>query len=363
MGGSADAVVPQFVGGRLVQARELRGMTQSELAARISRPSPEGVTPLTRAAIAHYEGGLAAPSSAVLVQLQVALGVEPGFFARRTKGETLPASFRSLRSAPAIERRRARQVAQLVQDVVDVLSAAVRLPQWQPLQDLTAGMVPEEAAAITRNAWGVPPGPIPDVVRALERAGCVCAVTSCTAPEVDAFSVPFQPTPVVMLSAVKGKRDRSRFDAAHEAGHLLLHRDSPKDVKVQESEAHAFAAAFLMPADQICQELPGNVDWPLLAELKQRWGVSLGSLVKRCLDLGKIDKAQYTSAMKYMSMRGWRKQEPVDLGPCEEPRLLREAMKAAKLGVPGIAAALRLPAADLEELLGESIDSRPTVIL
>lgn len=318
---------------------------------------------MTRAAIAHYEGGLAAPSSAVLVQLQVSLGVGPGFFARRATGETLSASFRSLRSAPAIERRRARQVAQLVHDVVDVLSAAVRLPQWQSIHIQTAGLAPDEAAAVARNAWGVPSGPIPDVVRVLERAGCVCAVTSSTAPEVDAFSVPFQPTPVVMLSAVKGKRDRSRFDAAHEAGHLLLHRDSPKEVKVQEAEAHAFAAAFLMPADQIRQELPDHADWLLLAELKQRWGVSLGSLVKRCADLGRIDKAQYTSAMKYMSMRGWRKQEPIDLGPCEEPMLLREAMKAAGLGVPGIAAALRLPTADLEELLGESIDSRPAVII
>lgn len=363
LGASPDAVVPQFVGERLVQARELRGMTQSELAARIKRPSSDGAARLTRAAIAHYEGGLATPSPSVLTQLQVSLGVEPGFFARRATGELLPASFRSLRSAPALERRRARQVAQLVHDVVDVLNSAVRLPQWQSLHIRTAGMAPDEAAAAARKTWGVPLGPIPDVVRVLERAGCVCAVTSTTAPEVDAFSVPFDPTPVLMLSAVKGKRDRSRFDAAHEAGHLLLHRDSPKEIKVQEAEAHAFAAAFLMPADQIRNELPDHADWQLLAELKQRWGVSLGSLVKRCSDLRRIDTAQYTSAMKYMSMRGWRKQEPVDLGPCEEPKLLREAMKAAGLGVPGIAEALRLPAADLEELLGESIDSRPAVII
>lgn len=341
-------------------------MTQAELAATIARPSGEhveGPARITRGAIAHYEGGLATPSQSVLAQLHTVLRVEPGFFARRAAGAELPASFRSLRSVSAVERRRARQVAQLVHDVVEVLSSAVRLPSWPPVHQQAGHQSPTEAAAFARQAWGVPPGPIEDVVLVLERAGCVCAVTPDTAPEVDAFSVPFDPNPVVMLSSVKGKRDRSRFDVAHEAGHLLMHRDTHKDLRAQEAEAHAFAAEFLMPAEQIRQELPTKVDWDVLAALKGKWGVSLGALVKRSADLGRITDPQYTSAMKYMSMRGWRKHEPVDIGPCEEPQLLRRAMQTAGLSVPGIAAALRLPPADLEAILGDSIDSRPHVIL
>lgn len=356
---------PQFVGERLVLARELRGMTQRELAETIVKSGEGGSQSagLTRGAIAHYENGLAIPSPGVLAQLQANLRVEPGFFGRRISGTDLPASFRSLRSTSAVERRRARQIAQLVHDVVEVLTAAVRLPAWEPLHLQTGNRSPAEVAALARQAWDVPPGPVDNMVLVLERAGCVCAVTPDAALEVDAFSVPFEPNPVVMLSSVKGKRDRSRFDVAHEAGHLLMHRSTHKDVRELEAEAHSFAAAFLMPAEQIREELPSEVDWETLSKLKRQWGVSLAALIKRCVDLGRITDQQYTSAMKYMSMRGWRRHEPVDLGRCEEPLLLRTAVQAAGLSVPGIAAALRLPPADLQSILGDSIDSRPSVVI
>lgn len=352
----------RFVGARLAQARELRGLTQAQLAAQVLRPSEQGATAISRAAIAQYEAGLANPSAPVLGQLAAILGVERGFFTRAARGSDLPASFRSLRSAPAAERRKARQLAQCVHDVVSVISASVKLPEWHRGLEQADQLTPDQAAALARRTWGLNPGPVNDVVHVLESGGCICAVTPDVASEVDAFSVPFEPNPVVMLNSAKGKRDRSRFDAAHEAGHLLMHRHSAKDIAEQESEAHAFAAAFLMPADDIRGELPAKVDWVELTHLKVKWGVSLAALVKRCRDLERISAAQYTSAMKYMSMRGWRKQEPTDLGPCEEPRLLRQAALQAGLGAPGIASALHMPAKDVEWIVGNTFDTRGRVV-
>jgi Zn-dependent peptidase ImmA (M78 family) len=58
---------------------------------------------------------------------------------------------------------------------------------------------------------------------------------------VDAFSVPFPDRPVVVLSSVKGKHDRSRFDAAHELGHLVMHNNVTDTSKEIEAQAHRFA--------------------------------------------------------------------------------------------------------------------------
>lgn len=56
---------------------------------------------------------------------------------------------------------------------------------------------------------------------------------------------------VVVLGTDKNDRARSRFDGAHELGHFVVHGDQIWGVKEVEHQAHAFAAAFLMPADDI----------------------------------------------------------------------------------------------------------------
>ena len=64
--------------------------------------------------------------------------------------------------------------------------------------------------------------------------------------------------PVVVLGTDKNDRARSRFDGAHELGHLVVHGDQIWGVKEVEHQAHAFAAAFLMPALG-----PGLLTWRL----------------------------------------------------------------------------------------------------
>jgi len=144
--------------------------------------------------------------------------------------------------------------------------------------------------------------------------------------EVDAFSLPFADHPVVVLSADKNDRARSRFDAAHELGHLVMHGDQVWGLREVETQAHWFAAAFLMPAPDIHDELPTKVDWPRLFELKKRWQVSLAALLLRAKSLGRINDAQYVTAVKTASARGWRRVEPVPLGAPEQPKLLSCAL-------------------------------------
>jgi Zn-dependent peptidase ImmA (M78 family) len=101
-----------------------------------------------------------------------------------------------------------------------------------------------------------------------------------------------------------------------------MHGELIWGVKEVEDQAHQFAAAFLMPADQIRDELPTTVDWQTLFSLKQRWQTSLAALLMRAKRLGKMSDATYLTAVKAASARGWRRREPVPLGPPEQPKLL-----------------------------------------
>jgi Zn-dependent peptidase ImmA (M78 family) len=73
---------------------------------------------------------------------------------------------------------------------------------------------------------------------------------------VDAFSCWRNGEPYVFLNTFK-TTERSRFDAAHELGHLVLHKHGgPKQGRSAEHEAHLFAASFLMPEDDVLATIP-----------------------------------------------------------------------------------------------------------
>jgi Zn-dependent peptidase ImmA (M78 family)/transcriptional regulator with XRE-family HTH domain len=347
---------------RLQAGRELRGLSQTALARDAG---------ITAAAISQFENGHSRPTPSTLLKLSHALDLPLGYFARRPGAGAAPepaAFFRSLRSTSAAERRRATALVGLVHELVQAVEQHVALPpadapEYRGLDDDEI----EDAAADAREHLGLDPhAPVPDVIRALERHGVVTARFHVDGHHMDAFSVDYPDRPVVVLGADKGHRDRSRFDAAHELAHLVLHGPEQAGTKEAEAQAHRFAAAFLMPADAIRDELPSRADWECLAQLKRKWEVSIAALLKRAQTLDRMSPAAYTQAMKTMSARGWRKREPVDLGPAEKPVLLAKALEvAATHGVTldNLAAEHGLPLHDLRIVLQHAIDPRPRVEL
>lgn len=314
-----------FQGSRLRLARELENISQTDLA------THAGVTP---AAISQFESGDANPSGRTLGLMAEALTV-PIAFLCMPMVETHEGFFRSLRKSTVAQRRRARSVAHLVHDL-GVQPAATSLLPTLELPRLPVDTLDErspriaEAAREVRRRWGVAPGPIPDVVELLERHGVLVLRLPLDASEVDAFSLPFADRPVVVLGDDKGDRARSRFDAAHELGHLVMHGESVWGVKEVENQAHKFAAEFLMPAAEIKGELPARADWARLFALKQQWHVSIAALLMRARDLEVMSPAAYTTAMKGVSARGWRRTEPIPLGPPEGPKLTTELLKVVQ---------------------------------
>lgn len=325
----------RFSGDQLRVARELRRLTQAALAREAAALSGSA---LSSAAVSQYELGLAVPSAATLEALAGALRVGPEFLTEDAADldVELPAYFRSLRSTSAQQRRWSRHMVQLVHRLAQVLHEHVELPErniprvpadpYQPELDRRAAA--EAAAEKVRRLWKLPRGPVSDVVGTLESHGVVCLRLAIDDSRIDAFSVNFDDHPVAVLGTDKDKWDRSRFDAAHELGHLVMHEEAA-GVPEAERQANEFAAAFLMPAADIRRSLPNRADWALLMDLKRQWGVSIGALLMRAKTLAVMSDAAYLSATKVMSARGWRRHEPVDGAP-ESPSLLADAIKRAK---------------------------------
>lgn len=331
-----------FEPGRVRLARELNGWSQAELARRLG---------VTAQAVSQFEAGTTRPSSESLTRMAEELGVPAGFFALELV-ETHEGFFRALRRTSVTDRRRARALAQIAHDWADLdaeVLPSVALPSTTPVE-LDADVDDIEAGAgRARGDWRLAPGPVGNVVGLLEDHGVIVIRMPLSSADVDAFSLPFPDRPVVVLCSDKHDRARSRFDAAHELGHLVLHGDQVWGLPEVEKQAHRFAAAFLMPREDIIEELPSRADWPTLFALKRKWQVSIAALLMRARDLGTMAPGAYMSAMKLMSARGWRRTEPVPLGLPEEPRLVR--MLAGEDGV----ARPVLPRLALDAILGATV--------
>jgi Zn-dependent peptidase ImmA (M78 family)/transcriptional regulator with XRE-family HTH domain len=365
----AKRIAPLVDHRRLRRAREIRGFTQGELLQRAGNP-------ISAPALSQLERGVTRPSPSTLIALADAVSFPIGYFASRLgrgAADPEPAGyFRSLRSTSARDRKRALGHVFLLHDLVMAIEARLRLPEVNLPRALTDAATPrpevEEIAASVRARFGLPPGPFEDVVRTLERHGAVVVRLSIGITQVDAFSVTFDDRPLVVLTSDKLNRVRSRFDAAHELGHAVMHRDVTGWEREAEQQAHWFSAAMLMPAETIAAQLPATADWRRLLDLKAEWKVSIAALLKRAKTLDMMSDHTYTNAMKVMSMRGWRRREPGDdaLGPPEAPVLLDAALARLRgmgVSLADLAKETALPLDDVMALVAESADHRPRLDL
>ncbi|HEX2895995.1 MAG TPA: XRE family transcriptional regulator [Marmoricola sp.] len=349
-----------FDGTRLTVARRLRRKTKSSLAREV------GVSPSAIAQYEQHDGPN--PTQVVLAKICLALGMPREFFGLSRPLTVLPASeahFRSLRSTTAAAREQALAYGELSLELVNLLGQYVELPEVDlpelSLPDgLTEGAI-ASAAQEVRHAWGLASGPVPSVVQLLEAHGIVTLrLPPDTDAAVDAFSTTAGRRPLVFLSPAKEDRARSRFDAAHELGHIVLHPDAEPGSKTVEQQANMFAAELLMPRDEIIDQLPRRIDWRAFHELKSHWGVSLRALVFRAHALGRLSDASYRRANQQLSM--WGLPEPNPLGRAESPQLLglaKELMETNGIDFQAVLRAGRIAADVTAVVVDAGSDHRP----
>lgn len=357
----AEDAAAAFSGERLRLARFRAGLTLRELAERVD---------VTHTAVSQYENDRNRPTSAVLARLAIATGVSAGFFAfgRRpiSSGGLDGTHFRSLRSTTRQGRAQAWGWSELVLDVAEVLERYVRLPDPSvPLTPFRADAGQDDfvvTAGELRSSWDLPDGPVGHLVRHMEAHGILVTRLEVANRGIDAFSHAQGSRPVVILGRDKGDAARSRFDAAHELGHLVCHPDADPGGE-QEQQAHAFAAELLMPRAHFERVLPRRFDLGAYARLKQEWGVSIAALLYRAKTLEVISDAAYRRAIMIMNKNYGRKSEPYPLERPELPALLATACQVAErsgLSREQIASQACLSREDLDAIVGNP-DPRPLV--
>jgi Zn-dependent peptidase ImmA (M78 family) len=173
---------------------------------------------------------------------------------------------------------------------------------------------------------------------------------------VDAFSCWRGERPFVFLNTFKST-ERSRFDAAHELGHLVMHADidTPRG-RDREHEANRFAAAFLIPEDDVLAQGLRNAGVDQVLAAKERWGVAAMALAHRLHDLGVTSDWTYAMTCRRLSELGYRRGEPDESPPNEREasQVLEKAfslLRSRGMGQSDVAAALRIHPADLQDLL------------
>ena len=221
------------------------------------------------------------------------------------------ASFRSLTTLTASEREAALANGRFAMLLSDWIDKKFHLPSASipSLRDFEA----EAAAHALREHWGLGQRPISNVVHCLESHGARVFSLPVDSRAVDAFSLWHGAVPFVFLNTKKSA-EHTRFDCAHELGHLTLHtHGAPRSSRKREieTEANRFASAFLMPEGDLLAHIPPprTITARTIHRLKKRWGVSAIALVFRLHKLKVISEWQYRSLCVQLSGDGYRSSE------------------------------------------------------
>ena len=296
-----------FNPARLTLARERRQITKKALA------DGAGISNVTLTRIETAK--TAQPEQQTIAALASTLNYPSGFFFGDDL-ETLrteSVSFRSLSSMTAKQRKAALAAGALAYSVDDWAQRKFDLPE-PDLPDLR-GEDPATAAITLRSAWGIGYQPIGHMIKLLESKGVRLFSLEESNNNVDAFSVWRGDKPYVFLNSRKSA-ERSRFDAAHELGHLVLHQhgllDDPGELEKREREREAdqFASALLMPKEDLYARLPKFPSLKQLTKAKKRWGVSVAALTRSAYDAGVISNWHYRALCRELSSFGYRRKEP-----------------------------------------------------
>lgn len=319
-------ITDRFNPAMLRLARDLRGMKQGDLAVKAG---------CTQGFVSQAEHAERAVSRERIDAFGRALGFPSTFFEQEGTYGGVGISmlfYRKKQCALAAHVNRLQAEVALRRIVVSRLLRGVSI--GQPTRTFRFMDIDEfdgradNIAEMLRASWEMPIGPIPNLIGVIENAGGIVFKFSFGTKDIDAMSQWPDDLPPLFFVNSDAPPDRVRFSLAHELGHVVMHRSASPEM---ESEADSFAAALLMPERDISTELAG-INLERAASLKPYWRVSMGSLIKRARDLGRLEADRYTFLWREMSRYGYRKKEPVSIAT-EEPRFWNEIIKTYETGM------------------------------
>lgn len=338
------STAPEFNPKRLTLARRRRGLTKTKLAKALG---------VEVRSVTAYENDEFRPDKDRLSALAEKLHFPVQFFFGDDLDEIAPdiVSFRSMSKMTAGQRDSALGAGAIALILNNWIEARFDLPS-AAFPDLSQEPSPEAAAEMLRRLWGLGELPIKNMVHLLEAKGGRVFSLSIDTAQLDAFSMWHAETPFVFLNTKKSC-EHSRFDAAHELGHLVLHRHAGAKGQEAEREANTFASAFLMPRASVLANAPHMATVDQLIRFKPYWTVSVAALAYRLHDVGLVSDWHYRTLCIEIAKRGYRKKEPNEAHR-ETSQVLSKVFAALReegITKGDIAAALSVHVEELDQLV------------
>ena len=246
--------VEGFQGLRLKQLRSAHSLTLAELGEQIGRSS---------STLSAWEKGSQLPEAESFGRLCQVFGVSRQWFLKPlpqvSEQDIRPYFFRSQASAHKQARERSKLYLSWLQEVSDFFQGAMDWPPVNiPMLDATdcrliSDEEIEEVARECRLRWKLGTAPIPNVIQVMENAGIICTRATLGHVKMDGVShvSVIDGRPYVLIAEDKANAIRSRFDAAHELGHIVLHSRIAASqyakselYNLLEEQAHRFASSL-----------------------------------------------------------------------------------------------------------------------
>ena len=304
----------------LILARRTREMTQLEVAK---------LSSVTRTSVSRYESGNLTIPDETLSRIAVILNYPISFFFRRTItiGMGGGAIFHRKQQSLTVKKLyRAHALAEVRR--LEIAALLKSLDMQEPfLSEYPVDLYdddPEKIARSVRAAMNIPPGPIINLTKTLERNGCLIVAHDFGSRQIDGFSQRTPYPPHFLHINADLPPDRWRWTLAHELGHSVMHFEPMESPKLVEEQANLFAAEFLTPAHAIGPYL-NDLTFQKLGGLKLEWRVSMQALITRAYHLGNISESQRRSMFTRLSKAGFRTREPETLDPpVEKPTKMKQ---------------------------------------
>lgn len=305
-----------MIGDRIRQRRTSLGLSMQDVIDRLIKKDVK----ITRAGLSKYENNQSTPKARFLWELAKVLGVKNDYF---FKEEEVSIEWVAFRKHTSLTKKMESQVKSYAQEVLEgqLFLEDIINPdkEYSPIKKHKISS-PEEAEGVAekiREVWRLDEWPIESMIQLLEDKSLYVIEYNTDEKKFDGLSGFLNGKNPIVITKKNVPEDRKRFNLAHELGHLVLDVDE----EIEEQAAHRFAASFLFPKKCVIEEIGEDrrrIDIHELILLKEKYGISLQAIIRRCIDLNIISQGYYKSLSIEFSRRGWRTEEPGECRNFEE---------------------------------------------
>ncbi len=326
-----------IIGEKIREARIFNNLSITDLADKVS---------VSKQAISQYENNISTPKNEVLFNIVRTLNFPLEYFIKDYTSSIKIGNvfFRAMAKSTNLDKESYKMRAMYVTMFYTYLCEYLDMPMLDETVigtkdiDFDDSSIFDTISYELREKWGLGERPVENVMNLLESKGIIVSTIANSSKNVDGFTqvgeIFGKKLYCVMIEDNKGSMARMNFSAAHELGHIILHKNLylQEMDKVQkallEQQANDFAASFLLPKRAIYADLIDPLSLKSYELLKKKWRVSIGALLRRALSVGRINNYQYTKLIKSYSYRGYRKNEPLDdIIPIGKPILFKQSLE------------------------------------